>query len=196
MLELLQKIQKWPPSIRPSKLISLDRCAPIRLEPECTQVCEKKNLFRKMAWFQLILTKYDLFTGFGGQVDFIRGAAEGFDGKGKPIIALPSVTKRNESKIVPTVKLGKNFASVFVFLNSWLTFPFLSFIRWWYCNISSSRSLCSHWIWYCSFVWKDVAAASPCTHQHLPSRSSGKFGKSRIWTTQVYAFSLNSHLKY
>ncbi|XP_026475652.1 uncharacterized protein LOC113380735 [Ctenocephalides felis] len=30
----------------------------------------------------------------------------GFDGKGKPIIALPSVTKRNESKIVPILKPG------------------------------------------------------------------------------------------
>lgn len=68
--------------------------------------------------------KYDLFTGFGGQVDFIRGAAEGFDGKGKPIIALPSVTKRNESKIVPTVKLGKHFAYLFFILNSWFTFLF------------------------------------------------------------------------
>lgn len=48
------------------------------------------------------------FSGFGGQVDFIRGAAEGFDGKGKPIIALASSTKRNESKIIPTLKLGKN----------------------------------------------------------------------------------------
>lgn len=47
------------------------------------------------------------YSGFGGQVDFIRGAAEGFDGKGKPIIALPAVTKRNESKIVPNIKLGK-----------------------------------------------------------------------------------------
>lgn len=48
-----------------------------------------------------------MYSGFGGQVDFIRGAAEGFDGKGKPIIALPSVTRRNESKIVPTLKLGE-----------------------------------------------------------------------------------------
>lgn len=47
-----------------------------------------------------------MFSGFGGQVDFIRGAAEGFDGLGKPIIAIPSVTARNESKIVPTLKLG------------------------------------------------------------------------------------------
>lgn len=48
-----------------------------------------------------------MYSGFGGQVDFIRGAAEGFDGRGKPIIAIPSVTKRNETKIVPTLKSGK-----------------------------------------------------------------------------------------
>ena len=44
------------------------------------------------------------FSGVGGQVDFIRGAAlsEG----GKPIIALNSVTKRGESKIVAMLKPG------------------------------------------------------------------------------------------
>lgn len=47
-----------------------------------------------------------MFSGFGGQVDFIRGAAEAMDGQGKPIIALPSATKKNESKIVPTIKKG------------------------------------------------------------------------------------------
>ncbi|KAK7869590.1 hypothetical protein R5R35_003381 [Gryllus longicercus] len=47
-----------------------------------------------------------MYSGFGGQVDFIRGAAEGFDGRGKPIIALQSATKRGESKIVPTLKIG------------------------------------------------------------------------------------------
>lgn len=47
-----------------------------------------------------------MYSGFGGQVDFIRGAAEGFDGKGKPIIALTSVTNKKESKIVPTIKPG------------------------------------------------------------------------------------------
>lgn len=46
------------------------------------------------------------FSGFGGQVDFIRGAAEGCDGKGKPIITMPSVTNKGESKIVPTLKQG------------------------------------------------------------------------------------------
>ncbi|KAF9408295.1 hypothetical protein HW555_011964, partial [Spodoptera exigua] len=47
-----------------------------------------------------------MFSGFGGQVDFIRGAAESVDGRGKPIIALVSVTKKGESKIVPTLKVG------------------------------------------------------------------------------------------
>jgi 4-hydroxybutyrate CoA-transferase len=44
------------------------------------------------------------FSGVGGQMDFIRGASlsEG----GKPIIALPSVTSRGESKIVPFLKQG------------------------------------------------------------------------------------------
>lgn len=47
-----------------------------------------------------------MYSGFGGQVDFIRGAAEGLDGKGKPIIALPSVTRKGESKIAPMIKPG------------------------------------------------------------------------------------------
>ena len=44
------------------------------------------------------------YSGVGGQMDFIRGASlsEG----GKPIIALPAITKRNESKIVPILKPG------------------------------------------------------------------------------------------
>ncbi|XP_067658202.1 4-hydroxybutyrate coenzyme A transferase-like [Haliotis asinina] len=47
-----------------------------------------------------------MYSGFGGQVDFIRGAALSQDGKGKPIIALPSQTKRGESKISPFIKEG------------------------------------------------------------------------------------------
>jgi len=46
------------------------------------------------------------FSGFGGQVDFIRGAAECTDGMGVPIIALQSVTNKGESKIVPFLKVG------------------------------------------------------------------------------------------
>ena len=44
------------------------------------------------------------FSGVGGQMDFIRGAALSPDGK--PIIALPSVTKYGESRIVPMLKPG------------------------------------------------------------------------------------------
>ncbi|KAJ8942764.1 hypothetical protein NQ314_009975 [Rhamnusium bicolor] len=47
-----------------------------------------------------------MYSGFGGQVDFIRGAAEGLDGKGKPIIALPSVTTKGVTKISPILKPG------------------------------------------------------------------------------------------
>ncbi len=45
-----------------------------------------------------------MYSGVGGQMDFIRGASlsEG----GKAIIALPSVTKTGESKIVPVLKQG------------------------------------------------------------------------------------------
>lgn len=39
-------------------------------------------------------------------MDFIRGAAISVDGEGKPIIALPSVTAKGESKIVPFLKEG------------------------------------------------------------------------------------------
>jgi acyl-CoA hydrolase len=45
-----------------------------------------------------------MYSGVGGQMDFIRGASlsEG----GKAIIALPSITKRGESRIVPFLKQG------------------------------------------------------------------------------------------
>jgi acyl-CoA hydrolase len=46
-----------------------------------------------------------IFSGFGGQVDFIRGAARSKGGK--PIIALPSTAKRGEhTRIVPYLKEG------------------------------------------------------------------------------------------
>ncbi len=46
-----------------------------------------------------------IYSGFGGQVDFIRGAARSRGGR--PIIALPSTAKRGEmSRIVPVLKEG------------------------------------------------------------------------------------------
>lgn len=49
-------------------------------------------------------------SGVGGQVDFVRGAAMSEDGKGKAIIAMPSVNKTRDggmiSKIVPYIDHG------------------------------------------------------------------------------------------
>ena len=47
---------------------------------------------------------YYQFSGVGGQMDFIRGAA--LSENGKPIIALGSTTKKGESKIVTHIKEG------------------------------------------------------------------------------------------
>ncbi len=44
------------------------------------------------------------YSGIGGQMDFIRGAA--LSDNGQPIIALPSVTHKGESRIVPSLKAG------------------------------------------------------------------------------------------
>ena len=49
------------------------------------------------------------YVGVGGQVDFVRGAALGYDGLGKPIIAFPSVTGKGETRIVPYIKQGMYF---------------------------------------------------------------------------------------
>jgi acyl-CoA hydrolase len=46
-----------------------------------------------------------IYSGFGGQVDYIRGAAQ--SSGGKPIIALPATAKEGTvSRIVPYLKLG------------------------------------------------------------------------------------------
>jgi len=49
------------------------------------------------------------YSGVGGQMDFIRGAS--LSDRGKPIIALPSTTKRGESRIVPYLKQGAGVVS-------------------------------------------------------------------------------------
>jgi len=45
-----------------------------------------------------------IYSGVGGQMDFIRGASLS-DG-GKAILALPSITKKGISRIVPSLKPG------------------------------------------------------------------------------------------
>lgn len=59
-----------------------------------------------------------MFSGFGGQVDFHRGAAEGTDGKGKAIIALQSMNKKTkDSKIVPILKHGAGVVTTRAHIN-------------------------------------------------------------------------------
>ena len=50
-----------------------------------------------------------MYSGVGGQMDFIRGASLS-DG-GKAIIALPSITKNGDSRIVPYLKQGAGVVS-------------------------------------------------------------------------------------
>ncbi|MCD6543107.1 MAG: 4-hydroxybutyrate CoA-transferase, partial [Flavobacteriaceae bacterium] len=47
---------------------------------------------------------FRMFSGVGGQMDFMRGAA--LSKGGKPIIAITSTTLKGVSKIVPSLKLG------------------------------------------------------------------------------------------
>jgi 4-hydroxybutyrate CoA-transferase len=51
----------------------------------------------------------NIFSGVGGQIDFIRGAS--YSVGGKPIIALNSRTNKGLSKIVPTLKAGAGVVS-------------------------------------------------------------------------------------
>jgi 4-hydroxybutyrate CoA-transferase len=47
----------------------------------------------------------EFFSGFGGQLDFIRGASR--SRRGKPVIALPSTARNGEfSRIVPMLSPG------------------------------------------------------------------------------------------
>jgi len=58
-------------------------------------------------------------------MDFIRGAALGIDGLGKPIIAMSSVTADGESKIVPELKTGYIFHySILIFLTEFYRIVF------------------------------------------------------------------------
>jgi 4-hydroxybutyrate CoA-transferase len=69
-----------------------------------------------------------IYSGVGGQIDFMRGAAmsEG----GKPIIALSSRTLKGIPKIVPTLKIGAGVVST-----------------------RANVQLCCNRIWCCLFIW-------------------------------------------
>jgi len=47
-----------------------------------------------------------MYSGVGGQIDFMRGSALSQDGLGKPILAMASTTEKGVSKIAPMLKSG------------------------------------------------------------------------------------------
>ncbi|PSN53894.1 4-hydroxybutyrate coenzyme A transferase [Blattella germanica] len=53
-----------------------------------------------------------MYSGFGGQFNFIRGSFEGYDGEGKGIIAMHALNKNGDSKIVPLLKQGAGVVTV------------------------------------------------------------------------------------
>ncbi len=79
---------------RSSNLISINACVQVDFMGQIVSEC--------------IGTKQ--ISGVGGQVDFVRGAAMAHDGKGKAIIAMPSVTEMKDgtkiSKVVPFIDHG------------------------------------------------------------------------------------------
>ncbi|XP_051162942.1 4-hydroxybutyrate coenzyme A transferase-like [Leptopilina boulardi] len=77
------------------KMVSINGC----IEMDITGQVSQDSLGCKM------------YSGFGGQLDFIRGAAMAQDGKGKAIIAFPSTTSTGESKIQPILKKGSGVVS-------------------------------------------------------------------------------------
>lgn len=82
------------------KMVSINGC----IEMDITGQVSQDSLGCKM------------YSGFGGQLDFIRGAAMAQDGKGKAIIAFPSTTSTGESKIQPILKKGKKFSFLLLLL--------------------------------------------------------------------------------
>ncbi len=60
-----------------------------------------------------------MYSGVGGQMDFIRGAS--LSKGGKAIIALPSVTKTGASRIVPYLKLGAGVVTTRAHVNYVIT---------------------------------------------------------------------------
>ena len=80
-----------------------------------------------------------LNSGVGGQIDFLRGAALGDDGQGKPILALNSVTKRGESKISPFLKQGKRILAAYDWNRIMLFLTVNVFTR---ANMARIASLC------------------------------------------------------
>jgi len=93
------------PSIEMHPIDYVNNVSIVKLQPRMTAInsCIEVDLTGQVC-ADSIGTRF--YSGFGGQVDFIRGAAEGVDGLGVPIIALQSQTNKGQTKIVPILQPG------------------------------------------------------------------------------------------
>ncbi|XP_049849415.1 4-hydroxybutyrate coenzyme A transferase-like [Schistocerca gregaria] len=91
------------PSVRFLRIEYINDPSVIRLNPKVTAI---NSAIEVDITGQVVADSIGsrIYSGVGGQVDFIRGA--GLSEGGKPIIALPSVTSKGESRIVSFIKQG------------------------------------------------------------------------------------------
>jgi acyl-CoA hydrolase len=91
------------PSVHMKEAAYTNNTSLIRLNPKVTAINSAIEIDLTGQICADTIGQYQ-YSGVGGQMDFIRGASLS-DG-GKAIIALPSVTKNGDSKIVPILKEG------------------------------------------------------------------------------------------
>ena len=91
------------PSIRVMDIAYVNDTSIIRINPKVTAINSAIEIDLTGQVCADSIGTYQ-FSGIGGQMDFIRGASLSEDGK--PIIAMPSVTSKGVSRIVPFLKEG------------------------------------------------------------------------------------------
>lgn len=91
------------PAIRVMDISFVNDTSIIRLNPKVTAINSAIEIDLTGQVCADSLGTYQ-YSGIGGQMDFIRGASLSEDGK--PIIAMPSVTSKGFSRIVPFLKQG------------------------------------------------------------------------------------------
>ncbi|RAI97450.1 acyl-CoA hydrolase [Chitinophaga skermanii] len=99
----LYKFMDNNPTVRLLDVEYVNNPTTIRLNPKVTAINSaiEVDLFGQVCADSIGTMQY---SGVGGQVDFMRGAA--LSPGGKPIIAIPSVTGKGISRIVPYLKPG------------------------------------------------------------------------------------------
>ena len=91
------------PTFRVKDIAYVNDTANIRQNPKVTAINSAIEIDLTGQVCADSIGKYQ-FSGIGGQMDFIHGASLSVGGK--PIIALPSITNRGVSRIVPTLNPG------------------------------------------------------------------------------------------